>query len=71
MDIKEIEILIKKFYEAQTTLEEEKLLQKYFAENHENIENFAAEKYLFANLNLSEDIEIPSNLNEKITAKIN
>lgn len=70
MEINDIEILIKKFYEAQTTLEEEKLLQKYFAETRENIENFAAEKYLFANLNLSDDIEIPSDLTDKIIAKI-
>jgi hypothetical protein len=70
MDITEIKILLQKFYEGKTTLEEEKLLQKYFAENKDNIENFAAEKYLFANLNLADIVETPSDLTEKISAKI-
>ncbi|MDR0754461.1 MAG: hypothetical protein LBF04_03640 [Prevotellaceae bacterium] len=69
MDITEIKTLLQKFYEGETTLEEEKLLQKYFAESKDNIENFAAEKYLFANLKFAENIEIPSDLTEKISAK--
>ncbi|MDR2651983.1 MAG: hypothetical protein LBC68_06665 [Prevotellaceae bacterium] len=70
MDINEIKILLQKFYEGETTLEEEKLLQKYFAENDNNIETFATEKYLFANLNLANDMEVPADLTEKINAKI-
>ncbi|MDR1554187.1 MAG: hypothetical protein LBS69_12135 [Prevotellaceae bacterium] len=70
MDINEIKILLLKFYEGATTLEEETLLQKYFAENDADIEKFAAEKYLFANINLADDIEIPADLTEKISAKI-
>jgi hypothetical protein len=71
MNITEINTLLKKFYEGETTLKEEKMLHKYFAENNENIENFAAEKYLFANINLAADMEIPADLTEKISAKIN
>jgi hypothetical protein len=70
MDITEIKTLLQKFYEGETTLEEEKLLQKYFVQNNGSIENFAAEKYLFANLNLADNVEIPSDLTEKISAKI-
>ncbi|MDR1198878.1 MAG: hypothetical protein LBK94_07720 [Prevotellaceae bacterium] len=70
MNITEINSLLKKFYEGETALEEEKLLQEYFARNNENIENHKAEKYLFANLNLAENIEVPVDLTEKISAKI-
>jgi hypothetical protein len=70
MNITEIKTLLGKFYEGETTLEEEKYLQKYFAGNAENIENFAFEKYLFANLNFADDIEIPADLAENISAKI-
>jgi hypothetical protein len=70
MDTNEIKILIDKFYEGETTLEEEKLLQKYFAENGNNTESFAAEKYLFANINYADNVEIISDLTQKIIAKI-
>ncbi|MDR1347005.1 MAG: hypothetical protein LBJ63_01040 [Prevotellaceae bacterium] len=70
MNITEINALLKKFYEGETALEEEKLLQEYFARNSGNIENLEAEKYLFANLSLAESIEIPVDLTEKISAKI-
>ncbi|MDR2127221.1 MAG: hypothetical protein LBP63_10385 [Prevotellaceae bacterium] len=70
MNISEIKTLLQKFYGGETNLEEEKRLQKYFAENNDNIENFAAEKYLFANLNLADTVEIPADLIAKISAKI-
>ena len=70
MNVNEIKTLLEKFYQGATTLDEEKLLQKYFANSNEDNENFAAEKYLFSNLNLAAGIEMPSDLTEKIVAKI-
>ena len=69
MDINEIKILLEKFYNGETSIEEEKLLQKYFAENRDNIDDFAADSFLFANIN-TEDIEIPTELTQDIIAKI-
>jgi len=70
MNTNEINSLLEKFYQGETTLEEEKLLQKHFAENNDDNENFAAEKYLFSKLNLAENIEMPSGLTDKIVAMI-
>ena len=70
MTTNKIKILLAKFYQGETTLEEEKLLKKYFAEDNVDNENFNAEKYLFNKLNLSENIEIPSDLTDKIVVKI-
>ena len=70
MNINEIKALLEKFYQGETTLDEEKLLQKYFANSEADTESFAAEKYLFSKLNLAENIETPSDLTKKIAAKI-
>lgn len=70
MNTSEIKTMLEKFYQGTTTLEEEKLLQKYFSSEHADTESFAVEKHLFGMLNLSENIEIPSDLTEKIITKI-
>jgi hypothetical protein len=69
MNINEIKILLEKFYAGETSIEEEKRLQKYFVENHDNVDDFAAEKYLFANISV-DDVEIPVGLTGNIIAKI-
>jgi hypothetical protein len=70
MNINEIKVLLEKFYKGETTLDEERLLQKYFTDSNTDNENYAAEKYLFSKLILAENIEMPSNLTKKIAAKI-
>lgn len=64
MNATEISKLLGKYYEGETSLEEEVILSEYFAT--ENVpEEFAAEKEIFRHYSLSDEIPEPSDDLEK------
>jgi hypothetical protein len=64
--IKEIRILLERFYQGETSLEEELRLQRYFA-SHTVPEELIPDKELFKAFGEGEDsVEVPEELDEKI-----
>lgn len=71
MTTKDIENLIAKFYNGETTVAEEKQLQKYFAETKDIPSNLLADKALFEAMSFDDEaVDVPENLIEEIAAKI-
>ena len=68
--IEEIRKMLERFYQGNTTLEEEKMLQEYFSSNTVH-EEFIPDKELFQSFGTeSESIYVPDDLNQKIIASI-
>lgn len=69
--IKEIESLLVEFYNGNTTIEQEKRLQKYFCELPYIPDNLKADKELIDNLRFTEcTTEFPQDLESKLSSKI-
>jgi hypothetical protein len=62
MDLKTIKTLLDKYYQGETTLEEEKILKEYFNQDSEQFENIE-EKKAFNYFN-SQKSKIPEDLNK-------
>jgi hypothetical protein len=71
MELKEIKILLEKYYEGETSLEEEKILKVYFR-NYEVPDELASDRVLFLHaLDESERIPMSSGLQQKLEQWIN
>ena len=70
MTIEQIKSLLSRFYEGQTTPEEERQLTAYF--QHEDVpEDLQQDKQLFLLLAQVSDQEMPTDIAEEITAFVN
>jgi hypothetical protein len=69
MKTEEIRTLIHAFYQGETTVEEEQIVLRYF-ENENIPDELTEEKELFLQLYQSEPVEIPENLESKLSALI-
>ena len=70
MDIEQIKSLLARFYEGQTTPEEERLLADFF--RREDVpEELQEDKQLFLMLSQISDQEMPTDIAEEITAFVN
>jgi len=69
MDNRELKTLLEKYWQGETSLEEEKSLKKWFANNsgHEGLEN---EEVLFKHFQKTGEIELPGDFEDKILEKI-
>jgi len=67
--LKRINELLKRFYKGETTLEEEKYLEQFFSKDNVP-EALFADKELFMVMKEPVDIEIPDDLNAKISDAI-
>ncbi len=68
--IKEIRKMLERFYQGETTLEEEGMLQEYFASTGVP-EELIPDRDLFRSFNDGPDsVEVPADLNQKIIASI-
>ena len=68
--LKEIRKMLDRFYQGQTTLEEEKILEEYFSSTTVP-EEFIPDKDLFQSFIEGEDsVVVPADLNQKIVASI-
>ena len=68
--IEDIREVLKRFYQGETTLEEEKMLSDYFASTTVP-EEFIPDKELFQSMGTGSDsIEVPASLNQKIITSI-
>lgn len=66
-----IRALLTKFYDAETSFEEEELLADFFSRNTNLPEDLKADKSVFDSLRSGfEDVKTPENLDEKIMAAI-
>ncbi|UCH13963.1 MAG: hypothetical protein JSV22_12770 [Bacteroidales bacterium] len=70
MDIKELRILLQKYYNGETTLKEEDILKKYFIENPDIDEEFQAEKEQFVMFDRAKKQEVPIKDFEKDLEKL-
>ena len=70
MTIEQVKSLLSRFYEGQTTPDEERLLAAYF--RHEDVpEKLQEDKQLFLMLAQISDQEMPTDIAEEITAFVN
>lgn len=68
MDSQKIKILLDKYYQGETTLEEEKLLKEYFSQNNPSDIDFA-DKHL-VDFFLASKTPVPEDLNDQLDALI-
>ena len=71
MEIREVKVLLQRFYEGLSTQEEEARLVSYFIENEVD-DDLLADQELFAGLaELNEEVmEVPSDLQQSILTKL-
>jgi hypothetical protein len=68
--LEEIRKMLERFYQGETTLEEEKMLQDYFSSTSVP-EELIPDKELFRNLGAdAEEIQVPLDLNQKIITSL-
>lgn len=71
MDFKQLDILLEKFWEGNTSLEEENQLKTFFLNSQNLPEKYASDKNYFTFLNKEQNIKISSvDFDEKVTSRI-